>query len=217
MNVLFTALTRHHCKIWIFTVLLTPVAPTIAATLVIESFGPGNTYDTSGFLIGTSDYSELAIGFSVPGSAPLKVVTIQIAAQNLSGTPTQLNVQIRADADGSPGQIIDSISFTNITNQPGGQVLTGTSNQMPVLSTAGRYWISASAPTLLPEAEIGWFSPPSNALPRPAADRILGGSWELIDESSNLGVFRITGIVIPEPTSILLVVSSLSLLVLGRI
>ena len=53
MNVIFIALSRHYYKVWIVVVLLTPVAPTIAAAIVIDSFGPGDTYDTTaGLLIG---------------------------------------------------------------------------------------------------------------------------------------------------------------------
>lgn len=184
------------------TVLLATGSANAAPTVLFDTFGPGDTFNTGvGYTIGFpgSDFDQ-GDQFIIGAATPHALDTIELAAGLVSGT-NQLDVWLMSDAAGQPGAIIEAFTFVNLMGPFGpSSILSANSALHPILNPGTPYWLIASAPAA--DTWAAWnLSLP--AVIGTHADRQNLGPWH-VDAEETLGAFRITGNVIPAPGAILL-------------
>lgn len=133
-------------------------SPTHDQVVLFDSFGSGDSYTPgSGWTLGHdfgADWVQ-AIGF-VPG-VPGSVTRYQIAVFRNAGGDW-LNAWLRADDGGSPGSLIEQLSF----QVPAGSLdlmLSAESAVHPPLAAGTRYWFVVAPPNLATEL-FGWYRNP---------------------------------------------------------
>lgn len=185
------------------TVLLAIGNATAAPTVLFDTFGPGNTYNTAvGWTIGISglDYDQ-GDQFVIGAAVPYSLDQIELAMGLVSGT-NQLDVWLMSDAAGQPGAIIEAFSFSGVMGPFGSAnpPLAANSVLRPILYPGTPYWLIASAP-----AADTWAAWNQNSIGANGthADRQGLGSWS-IGSGTTLGAFRVSGNVIPAPGAIVL-------------
>jgi len=185
------------------TVLLAIGSASAAPTVLFDTFGPGNTYNTAvGWTIGISglDYDQ-GDQFVIGAAVPYSLDQIELAMGLVSGT-NQLDVWLMSDAAGQPGAIIEAFSFSGVMGPFGSAnpPLAANSVLRPILYPGTPYWLIASAP-----AADTWAAWNQNSIGANGthADRQGLGSWS-IGSDTTLGAFRVSGNVIPAPGAILL-------------
>lgn len=195
------------------------VSSSIALTIV-DTFGPNTSYNMSGALI-IGDNSlridgsdlEQAVPFTVPGIAPIALGSLEVAVQYLDGSPNRIDFHIRSEELGLPGTIIETVSFSEVTQLAGGQVLLRTFDSHSVLNPGSNYWLSATAPGGTSEGTMLWQLQPLSSMPRKITSRIAGGAWSAPIFGFGTGAFRLIGNPIPEPSTAML----LACIVVGRV
>jgi len=173
---------------------------TAAPTVLFDTFGPGDTYNTvTGHLIGLSPdgYYDQGGQFTIGAAAPRYLDRIKLAVF-LAGGTNALDVWLMSDAAGEPGAIIEAFSFTDAMGPSG--ILAADSVLRPVLYPGTPYWLVASAPAA--DTWAGW-NLSSPAVVGLTVQREGLGPWE-IWTTPPLGAFRVTGSPIPAPGAILL-------------
>ncbi|UCC98108.1 MAG: hypothetical protein JSW66_19955 [Phycisphaerales bacterium] len=174
-----------------------------APTVLLDTFGPGDTYNTSvGWTIGFagSDFDSASQLFSIVPATPHYLDKIELAVGWVLGT-NQLDVWLMSDAAGQPGVIIEVFSFTDAMGSFGAAnpPLAANSVLRPVLYPGTPYWLAASAPVSDTWAAWNQSLPAINGM---VAYREGLGLWNV--NSGPLGAFRLTGSPIPAPGAILL-------------
>jgi hypothetical protein len=184
------------------TVLLAVGTATAAPTVLFDTFGPGDTYDTSvGYTIGfTGSEYDQGDQFMIGAATPHYLDKIELAVGLVEGT-NQLDVWLMSDAAGEPGAIIEAFSFTDAMGAFGdaNPPLAANSVLHPVMYPGTPYWLIASAPAA--DTWAAWNY--SSSVYGMHAWRMDLGSWT-IEPEYPLGAFRITGSPIPAPGAILL-------------
>jgi hypothetical protein len=185
------------------TVLLAIGSASAAPTVLFDTFGSGDTFNTGvGYTIGYpgSDY-EQGDQFVIGAGTPHYLDKIELAVGLVSGT-NQLDVWLMSDAAGQPGAIIETFSFIGAMGAFGSAnpPLAANSVLRPLLLPGTPYWLIASAPVA--DTWAAWnLSLP--AIIGTHADRQNLGPWN-VDAEETLGAFRITGNIIPAPGAIVL-------------
>jgi hypothetical protein len=185
-------------------VLLTTSIANAAPTVLFNTFGPGDTYDTSnGWTIGYPSYGWVQGNqFIIGPSNSYNLDKIELAAGLIAGT-NQLDVWLMNDDAGKPGTIIEAFNFLNkmqiagFNNPP----LSADSVLHPTLYPGTPYWLVASAPATDTWAVWSWSSPATGGTHARYYD---SNPWSVYNDDT-LGAFRITGSVIPAPGAIILV------------
>ena len=191
--------------------------PAWGGTVIFSDLGPSDSYmpNTSyalGSPISTDDYVA-ASAFTVGGSLSFTLSTIEVAANLVSGT-NQLFISIDADSSGLPGATLESFTINNELPQVGtyssGNLLLATSVIHPLLTAGSQYWVVLSAPDT---TWAGWnFN--STGVTGPLYQSNNG--VPVNSGTLTLGAMRITGNVVPEPSSLVLsCMAALSLLGCG--
>lgn len=185
-------------------VLVTVGSATAAPTVLFDTFGPGDTYNTDfGWVIGIFDSVRFEQGdqFMIAAATPHYLDTIELAVGLVSGK-NELDVWLMSDTGGEPGVIIEAFKFNNAmgpflsANPP----LMATSVLHPVLYPGTPYWLIASAPA------ADTYAPWNLSTPAVDGTHIMRrdlGPW-LDWPDSPLGASRITGSQVPAPGAILL-------------
>jgi hypothetical protein len=114
---------------------------------VFSSFGPGQTYGSSGYPISDSSFpiSE-AVPFQPSASGPLSSIDIAAVVYAQTAPTLPLNVELLNDASGVPGTtVLDSWSIAagSVGSTPSIFSLASTLN--PSLSTGTQYWVALSS------------------------------------------------------------------------
>jgi hypothetical protein len=183
------------------TVLLAISSASAAPTVLFNTFGPSDAYNTAvGWTIGTVSGFDQGDQFVIGAVTPHYLDKIELAVGLVTGT-NQLDVWLMSDAAGQPGAIIEAFSFNAMgsfgaANPP----LASNSVLRPILNPGTPYWLIASAPVA--DTWAAW-NQNSLSLLGTHAERQGLGPWS-VSSGTALGAFRITGSVIPAPGAILL-------------
>jgi hypothetical protein len=197
---------------WVYVVLLaTTVSGRVYANsaVIINSFGPNDSYSTaSARIIGdntastsSSNNLEQAMQFTVPGAVAIRLESLSVAAHYDDGFPNQIDFHVRSDELGLPGAILETVSFSGVSSQAGGEVLFGNFLTQSLLAPGANYWLSATAPGGDNEGTMLWHMQLSNMPPRLLTSRNRSGPWTTPGSTIEGGVFRIIGVPVPEPAS----------------
>lgn len=194
----------------IFTVFVASSAACATQT-IFDNFAPGDEYDTQfAFAVGgSSPNSETAMSFTPNGTFFLE--QIDTALSLIMGTNT-VDLRLVNDDGGVPGTTVleawtfmDEMGSAGTLNPP----LVATSVVSPILEADTPYWVVASASD---SALVEW-SFNSVGDMGPNAQRNDLGPWVTDDDFR--GAFRVTGLPVPEPTSLSLL-AGVGGLLLGR-
>jgi hypothetical protein len=114
------------------------------ATLLASTFGPGDTFSESSYLIGNSLFQqEIAAVFTPAVTSVLD--TVRVAASFDLGL-NNFTVNITSDISGEPGTPLES--FTGLVFPGTPAILTLHSASHPIVLAGSRYWIVMTAPDL---------------------------------------------------------------------
>jgi hypothetical protein len=167
---------------------------------VFDSFGPGNSYQTTvGWgVTGTATsggYRGQAEWF-VPGtSGNLSAITLAMFTQGGSGRANFFMAQ--DNGSGIPGTILES--YPNVLSPNG--LLTLNSSSQPLLQAGSKYWLCAEPADST--TVNGWFENNQNYTPGFAFERSQWG-WSAVEptHAPPSGVFRVTVTPVPEPSCV---------------
>lgn len=172
------------------------------ADVIYSNFGPGDTYRIDGWAIGGSEamfgYSALAMPFTVSGS-DFTLDSVEIAGFSLVGDPgIHLFVLNNDNSEGYnlPGSTHDYLSYKNLPISASGIVEFDSVNHV-YLDNGETYWVLAVAKGN--DTFANWCC--SNERGTFACTNTLPPSWNMVN--SELGVFRVNGSPVPEPTAII--------------
>ena len=180
-------------------------AATIAADAdtVYSTFGPGQTFGGSGYVIGSSFKQVIAAPF-----VPTETVTLSdaVLAMFLSGSSKgdgPVTVFIESSTGGTPDAILDTLTqIGNITTTP--SLVDFTCSSCSVLDAGTMYFLVAYQPD--PSTESAW-NLASSATATIYSNQIGSptGPWQ---QNTNLatGAFEVNGtpVATPEPSSLIL-------------
>jgi hypothetical protein len=184
------------------TVLLAIGSASAAPTVLFDTFGAGDTYNTGvGYTIGTASEFDQGDQFAIGAATAHYLDKIELAVGLVAGT-NQLDVWLMSDAAGEPGAIIEAFNFTDAMGSFGSAnpLLAVNSVVRPVLYPGTPYWLIASAPAADTWAAWNLSSP---AVYGTHVERLNIGPWT-VDPEDQLGAFRITGSPVPAPGAVLL-------------
>lgn len=197
------------------------------ADVIYNTFGPGDSYGPkfwyftayTGFYQGAPPQTEsdeaYAVGFMFTvGAQDYLLDSISLPASN---DQSEIYVQVRADATGQPGTVLETFSLFGMSGMD--SVFTGSSPAQIPLSAGSSYWLVAFAPE---NADVLWYAESSdqvNEYQLGTVDFELEGigsalgipfmtmyEGEFSGGVKNPGAFRIEGTPVPtpEPASMLL-------------
>jgi hypothetical protein len=128
------------------------VAGQANATVLFDTFGPGDSYGTSPYLIGAkfgSPFTQCA-AFTITPSQPYQLDTIEVALSQIyfGGLPVGTNEVAVRLMDSPSGTVLEQFDWVNQMQEygPSDPPLVGTSVLHPVLAPGTEYWLVASAP-----------------------------------------------------------------------
>jgi hypothetical protein len=190
-------------RYWIFLSLFLIFADArqLQAAIIFNTFGTGDSYNTSGGAsIGDSGDYDAANQFVVTSGTSFTLDSIELAVGMLNGT-REIDVWLMNSAAGKPGAIIEAFNFQNIPNGP--SILIANSTLNPVLTNGTFYWLVASAPNS--DTWAFW----CNSQPPVTGTRLVRagtGTWN--PSGTTLSAFRLKGSTyvepIPAPAALLL-------------
>lgn len=183
--------------------LLCLLSPLSSAATVYSNFGPGAGYSTNaGNGIGgpTSQFGSLekAMAFSVVGGS-YYLTAVDIPFRRMNGT-SQAELTIRADAAGQPGMILEQVPFypAELPIETVQVALSG----LTEISSGSLYWLAISMPA---DGEGNWCFAEPQAIGS-SARSIDGGITWTSSTIEGLSAFSVSGVAIPEPTGLSLLV-----------
>jgi hypothetical protein len=167
------------------------------------TFGPGDSYQNSGWPIGGSNslfggYSSYAMEFSPSKTATLDLVRFPAFAFGAGGA---VDAVLAADNGGSPGAMLENLGSVTITSEA---IYSLSSSLHPQLTFGSEYWLLLQPTDPNSGVAAAWnLSPAVNATLAFTNDPA-HGSWFLA--SGSQGAFEIQGsaVATPEPASMTL-------------
>lgn len=176
-----------------------------ASVIIYDTFGPSNTFNnTTGLIVGRNSQGlaiEQGSTFTVPGNVPLKLDSILVAAAYVQGSINRVDFNLRADSTGEPGAILDTLSISNLAGVTGYKLRSTTSSGNLVLQPGQAYWITGNAPS---GTQITWMGSLLTGHLENRAVKFGNDPWIVYTENGFVGAVRLTGIPIPEPTTLTL-------------
>jgi hypothetical protein len=185
-------------------------------TVIYSDFNPTNvTYQGGWGIYGTSNdlfpgaFNSMAMAFTPVFEASL--TSIDVAISWSSGTNSVV-LTLDSDNSGVPGGVIASWTLNNLPSFGFCCTAETVMAASPIPLGAGtRYWVTAAPGTS--DTRAIWTN--TNTLGLLADQQTLGGPF--IPGNSTLSAFDVNGIVVPEPSSFVLVAASLALLAGSRL
>ncbi len=187
------------------------------AIIVHDNLGPGDTYNIIGHTILGSGALAQAFAFSPTASGFFSQLTIGLG--NTTGSPASMQVVLHADGAGTPGTILETLTFDVAANTffINNGTTTVSAAGTSFLDSANTYWLSATSIT---SAVVPWMYNNAGAIgTRAQTTSGLSGPWT-IHAPSNEGAFRVevdtAPPAVPEASSILIFAAGLAALGLIR-
>jgi len=200
-------------SILLYVTFLALLAAPAQADIIYDNFGPGDSYQTIGWTVGSLFDFDQGNAFAVDSlGMDYYLETIELAVGLVSG-PNELDVWLMTDSAGEPDTIIESFHFSDEMGSFGdlSPPLTANSLLNPLLEADEQYWLIASVSD--PETWAAWYrnSTGDVGLTAQGDDP---GTWGVSERTK--GVFRVTGtpisvtpVSVSEPVTLLLLGSSL--------
>ncbi len=181
------------------------------ADVVFSNLGPGDEWNhTSAYVLrgpqgdGTSPAGGKAMQFRPTFQAEFTSVELALGSGLIPGT-NRIVVELRADAQGQPGAVLESFAFENLPYlySPTQTLSVGTSVSRPVLEANTTYWIAAFPGAADTSGGWNWSSPLQTGIWAASAD---GTTWEFNPFGrTEIAAFRVNGTsVVPEPGTLAL-------------
>jgi hypothetical protein len=173
------------------------------AAVIFDTFGPGDSYGTSAYMIGAmfgSPFRQCA-AFTLTGTQAYRLDSIEVALAQI-WTPTGSN-EVAVQLLTSPGgTLIEEFAFSGQMEDYGAGLapLVGTSSLHPVLDPGVEYWLMAYAPVY---GTIAQWSQSDPAIYGPT--QTLGtGIPQPLRTDLPLPAFTINGTPVPAPGAVIL-------------
>lgn len=203
--------TKFLCTILIGVWLVLFIASEARAdTVVFSNFGPGMTFNQNqGFAVTGSNL----FGGVIPAHAFIPSQTFTFSSAQLAMTlidgPNHFQVLLMTSSGGLPGNIIETITLTDVVSTfPG--IVTANSALHPVLTSGTQYWLVAFGPE--PNTFGTWnLSPDDFSSPQARGFTSPTGPWDLANNVPR-SAFQINGEPVPEPNTMLLLGTGLATL-----
>ncbi len=205
---------------WTLAMLVSPVR----AGIIFDTFGPNDSYNASTAASIGGPGAPVApfiqgVGFVAGDSGMLSQLTLSLYL--LQGS-NEVDVWFMNDGGGKPGAILEAFNLTNILENSSPfieappPVSLNALGSVPIYA-GSRYWVVASAPQADTWALWGWKLDGIAASDVDKAQRRPGDAdWTVVDDQG-FAALRVT--TVPEPSTVVLLVLAVLLLVLtnGRI
>lgn len=194
-----------------------------ADTTLFTNFGAGFSYNTSvGNPIGNAfDGNLYAEGdsFSPSSSTMVSSIYLALSCDFASGCPDSFTVSLTRDAGDQPGASFESFTVSGgslgllgVNNAP--LILTSISD--PSLTAGTRYWVTVSSDS---NDTIAWNLSPTGDISDAAISSDGGVTW-FSPSGLTPGALQVNGVTtttsVPEPDTVVLLISGLLLLAPGR-
>jgi hypothetical protein len=176
------------------------MAESARADVVFSNLGPddswdhGNAYVLRGpFGSGSSPSGGKAMPFTPDFTAVFTSVELPLGVMLIPGT-NYFIVELRADNDGLPGDVIESFAFEDVPYvfSPDQTLSVGISELNPVLEEGTTYWLAAFPGELDTSGGWNWTSPLQTGTWAASSDD--GATWELNPFGRpEISAFRING------------------------
>lgn len=183
------------------------------AAPLYTSLTPAGNYATGG---AQTFYPSYEYGISFTPTATGKVDTIRVPLMSIGSGPSQMTLTLMTSMDNHPGTALESWVVNPLVNygvNPNGRMETVTSLTQPTLEAGTQYWLKGTAAS---GGTVGWFQ---NAIG--LRDNYLwtldnGATWQKFTPNNLSGAFEVNAVVAPEPTTLAVVASGVSLLLRRR-
>lgn len=177
-----------------------------ADTMVFDNFGEDWSYGSSGYTLGSRYETEQGNLFTPSESGYF--TEFWVAVSLTSGTNT-VDFLLMSDEDGSPGDVLETISFVDEMEMSPGSVLHGLASGTTYLDSTQTYWLIGSTPDSTTSAS--WRNNIIGATGLRAVRRYHEGEWDIMEDETQ-ATFAIG---IPEPGTLGLLALA-GLLSMGR-
>jgi hypothetical protein len=200
----------------LFPVLVGAFAPHFQharADIVASNFGADDSYDVAGAAVvglnnPDNEIIEHAEPFTPRGNS-FFLDRIEVAIYLWTG-PNELDLLLAADDSGVPGDVIEAFHFSNRMGTSQGAVnplLVADSSLKPTLTRGVQYWVVATAES---PTEAAWNLNDTGDFGS-YVFRTIGGPYpDWTDQEGQHTAFRVSGTVVPEPSSIALLAIALA-------
>jgi len=188
------------------TVVLLVVGQLNAQSILFNTFGPGDSYNINvGLTVGWHPFPELGGDavtgnqFSFGGTEIYYFELIELVMGHTLGV-NELDVWLTSDVAGQPGSIMETFHFSGAMG-PLGQynpLIVASSVSNPILYPATNYWFVASVPL---GSSAGW-NLSSPGVSGTFAQKYGTGPWNV--NNSTMSALRVSGSVVPEPSTVIL-------------
>jgi hypothetical protein len=204
-------MTVHRTCLFTAFFVLAGVGSARAGSIVLfNNFGPNDNYlgGQSGWLVSGPQSGPIVSGFFAPADAftptqTAAVFSVKAALGYVSGAVNDVKLEIRADANGLPGAVLDTLDFPMLpaaeTNAP---PVTALSTQHPVLQAGTQYWLQAfAAGDTVDVISLN----NTNDVGLHANSNTGGDSYYQVFNTNERGAFAVIGATsVPEPTTVML-------------
>jgi hypothetical protein len=187
-----------------------------ASILFVDNFGPGDSYVRSRSWAISYAYPVLGQPFNARFSYPLESIAVALTADygiTVLGGPNEIDVFLMDDATGRPRNVIEAFHFSGALQPQGAELqpaLVANSVLHPVLEYGARYWVvvSIASYATTPAVYVDWhWNVPDDG--GPTVYQVHGDpTWHLVTPVT-LGAYRVLGVLVPEPSTLVLTLGAL--------